>query len=144
MIEKIQPPHPRQVGVRVGYDETFAHRLIAGSDAIVVPSRFEPCGLTQLYGLRYGTLPVVRRVGGLADTVVDADAEAVASGRATGFVFDAATPGALDAALQRAAAAFARKPLWHGLMQQAMAQDFSWQGAAVQYMALYKSSQNGG
>ena len=136
--------HPRQVGVRVGYDEAFAHRLIAGSDAIVVPSRFEPCGLTQLYGLRYGTLPVVRRVGGLADTVVDADDEALVSGRATGFVFDAATPGALDAALQRAAAAFARKPLWHGLMQQAMAQDFSWQGAAVQYMALYKSSQNGG
>ena len=134
---------PSQAAVRIGYDEAFAHRLIAGSDAIVVPSRFEPCGLTQLYGLRYGTLPVVRRVGGLADTVVDADAEALASGRATGFVFDAATPGALDAALQRAAAAYARKPLWHGLMQQAMAQDFSWQGAAVQYMALYKSSQTG-
>ncbi|MDP3823511.1 MAG: glycogen synthase GlgA [Burkholderiales bacterium] len=134
--------HPAEVAVRIGYDEAFAHRLIAGSDAIVVPSRFEPCGLTQLYGLRYGTLPVVRRVGGLADTVVDADDAAVASGRATGFVFDAATPGALDAALQRAAAAFARKPLWHGLMRQAMAQDFSWQGAAVQYMALYKSIQN--
>jgi len=129
--------HPRQVGVRIGYDEAFAHRLIAGSDAIVVPSRFEPCGLTQLYGLRYGTLPVVRRVGGLADTVVDASEEAVAAGRATGFAFDAATPGALDAALQRAAAAFARKPLWHALMQRAMAQDFSWDGAAALYMALY-------
>ena len=133
--------HPRQVAVRIGYDEVFAHRLIAGSDAIVVPSRFEPCGLTQLYGLRYGTLPVVRRVGGLADTVVDAGVEAAGSGRATGFVFDAATPGALDTALQRAATAFARKPLWQGLMQRAMAQDFSWQGAAVQYMALYKASQ---
>ncbi len=132
--------HPRQVGVRIGYDEAFAHRLIAGSDAIVVPSRFEPCGLTQLYGLRYGTLPVVRRVGGLADTVVDASEEAVAAGRATGFVFDAATPAALDAALQRAEAAFTRRPLWQGLMQQAMAQDFSWQGAAAQYLALYKSS----
>jgi starch synthase len=132
--------HPRQVAVRIGYDEAFAHRLIAGSDAIVVPSRFEPCGLTQLYGLRYGTLPVVRRVGGLADTVVDASEEAVAAGRATGFAFDAATPGALDAALQRAASAFARKPLWQGLMRRAMAQDFSWQGAAAQYMALYESS----
>jgi starch synthase len=123
--------HPRQVAVRIGYDEAFAHRLIAGSDAIVVPSRFEPCGLTQLYGLRYGTLPVVRRV--------DASEEAVAAGRATGFAFDAATPGALDAALQRAAGAFARKPLWHGLMRCAMAQDFSWQGAAAQYQALYGS-----
>jgi starch synthase len=135
--------HPAQVAVRIGYDEAFAHRLIAGSDAIVVPSRFEPCGLTQLYGLRYGTLPVVRRVGGLADTVVDASAEAVAAARATGFVFDAATPAALAAALQRAANAYARKPLWRGLMQSAMAQDFSWRGAAEQYVALYKGLQTG-
>jgi starch synthase len=132
--------HPRQVGVRIGYDEALAHRLIAGSDVIVVPSRFEPCGLIQLYGLRYGTLPVVRRVGGLADTVVDASEEAVAAGRATGFAFDAATTGALDAVLQRAAAAFARKPLWQSLMQRAMAQDFSWEGAAARYMALYGTS----
>jgi starch synthase len=136
--------HAGQVAVRIGYDEAFAHRLIAGSDAIVVPSRFEPCGLTQLYGLRYGTLPVVRRVGGLADTVVDATAEAITAGRATGFAFDAATPGALDAALLRAAAAFARKPLWQGLMQRAMAQDFSWPSAAAQYMALYKSTLGSG
>ena len=134
--------HPAQVAVRIGYDEAFAHRLIAGCDAIVVPSRFEPCGLTQLYGLRYGSLPVVRRVGGLADTVVDATADAITADRATGFAFDAATPGALDAALLRAAAAFARKPLWQSLMQRAMAQDFSWPGAAIQYMALYKSSLN--
>ena len=132
--------HPRQVAVRIGYDEAFAHRLIAGSDAIVVPSRFEPCGLTQLYGLRYGTLPVVRRVGGLADTVVDASDDNMAAGRATGFAFDAATPAALDAALQRAAKAFARKPLWQALKHRAMAQDFSWQGAAAQYLALYKST----
>ena len=136
--------HVGQVAVRIGYDEAFAHRLIAGSDAIVVPSRFEPCGLTQLYGLRYGTLPVVRSVGGLADTVVDATAEAITADRATGFAFDAATPGALDAALLRAAAAFARKPLWQSLMQRAMAQDFSWPGAAAQYMALYKSSLDSG
>ena len=136
--------HAGQVAVRIGYDEAFAHRLIAGSDAIVVPSRFEPCGLTQLYGLRYGTLPVVRRVGGLADTVVDATAEAITADRATGFAFDAATPGALDAALLRAAAAFARKPLWQSLMQRAMAQDFSWPGAATQYMGLYKSSLDSG
>ena len=132
--------HPGQVAVRIGYDEAFAHRLIAGSDAIVVPSRFEPCGLTQLYGLRYGTLPVVRRVGGLADTVVDAGDGLVANELATGFAFDAATPLALDAALQRAAAAFARQPQWQSLMQRAMAQDFSWQGAAAKYLDLYKGS----
>jgi len=134
--------HPRQVAVRIGYDEALAHRLIAGSDAIVVPSRFEPCGLTQLYGLRYGTLPVVRRVGGLADTVADATEDAVAADRATGFVFDAATSAALDGALQRAATAFARQPLWQGLMQRAMAQDFSWHGAAAHYMDLYEGVVN--
>jgi starch synthase len=128
---------PRSVAVRIGYDEAFAHRLIAGADAIVVPSRFEPCGLTQLYGLRYGTLPVVRRVGGLADTVVDASDEAVHGGRATGFVFDAATPEALDVALQRAIDAFAKPRWWKQLVGSAMTQDFSWDGAARNYLALY-------
>jgi starch synthase len=84
--------HPGRVHVHIGYDEARAHRLIAGADAIAVPSRFEPCGLTQMYGLRYGTLPIVRRVGGLADTVVDADEAALAAGTATGFSFGAATP----------------------------------------------------
>ena len=131
--------HKGSVAVRIGYDEPFAHRLIAGADAIVVPSRFEPCGLTQLYGLRYGTLPVVRRVGGLADTVVDAHPEAIAAGKATGFVFDAATPAALDAALKRANEAFARPQQWKQLMGAAMAKDFSWRGAAQHYLALYES-----
>ena len=129
--------HPGQVAVRIGYDEALAHRIVAGSDAIMVPSRFEPCGLTQLYGLRYGTLPVVRRVGGLADTVVDAGADAVAADLATGFSFDTASPGALEHALHRAIEAFAQPPLWRQLMLRAMAQDYSWGGAARQYMALY-------
>jgi starch synthase len=128
-----------QVGVRIGYDEAFAHRLVGGADAILVPSRFEPCGLTQLYGLRYGTLPVVRRVGGLADTVVDATEEAVKADRATGFSFDAATPAALDGALQRATAVYAQPQLWRQMMLRAMAQDFSWRGAAQKYMTLYRS-----
>ena len=130
--------HRGTVAVRIGYDEAFAHRLIAGADAILVPSRFEPCGLTQLYGLRYGTLPVVRRVGGLADTVVDASDEAVQADRATGFSFDAATPAALDAAIQRAIAAHADPARWQRLMLRAMAQDFSWSGAAQKYIALYR------
>jgi starch synthase len=130
--------NPAQVAVRVGYDEAFAHRLIGGADAILVPSRFEPCGLTQLYGLRYGTVPVVRRVGGLADTVVDATDEALADDRATGFSFDAATPAALDAAVQRAIAAYAQPVRWRALMRRGMAQDFSWRGAAQKYVALYR------
>ena len=102
LVEALQAAaraHPGRVVTRIGYDEAFAHRLIAGSDVILVPSRFEPCGLTQLYGLRYGTLPLVRRVGGLADTVVDASDAA----RATGFVFDDATTSALAGAVARAA-----------------------------------------
>ena len=130
--------HPDAVAVRIGYDEAFAHRLIAGADAILVPSRFEPCGLTQLYGLRYGTLPVVRRVGGLADTVVDASEEAVQADRATGFSFDAATPAALDIAIQRAITAYGDPARWKRLMLRAMAQDFSWGGAAQKYVALYE------
>ena len=130
---------PGAVAVRIGYDEVFAHRLIAGSDAVLVPSRFEPCGLTQLYGLAYGTLPVVRRVGGLADTVVDSTEQAVKDKRATGFVFDTANAAALTEALQRAITAYRDTKLWQALMKRAMAQDFSWNEAARQYMALYRT-----
>ena len=130
--------HPGQVAVRIGYDEAFAHRIIAGADALLVPSRFEPCGLTQLYALRYGTLPVVRRVGGLADTVVDASGAALEEGRATGFVFDEPTPAALQVALERAMDAHAQPAVWGSLVRQAMAQDFSWRGAAQRYLELYR------
>lgn len=131
--------NPGRVAVRIGYDEALAHRLIAGADAILVPSRFEPCGLTQLYGLRYGTVPIVRRVGGLADTVVDATEEAVEARRATGFVFDAPNAAALELALQRACDAFAQPQAWSRLVERGMAEDHSWQGAARKYGALYES-----
>ncbi len=130
--------HPGQVALRVGYDEALAHRVIAGADVILVPSRFEPCGLTQLYGLRYGTLPLVRRVGGLADTVVDAEEAAIREERATGFAFEAATPAALEGAIERAVRAFAQPPAWKRLIATAMAQDFSWDGSAAGYLALYR------
>ncbi|MDE2146754.1 MAG: glycogen synthase GlgA [Burkholderiales bacterium] len=133
-----QQAHPGRVQVHIGYDEARAHRLIAGADGIVVPSRFEPCGLTQMYGLRYGTLPLVRRVGGLADTVVDADGEALAQGRATGFVFDAATPGALERCVRRAIEARADAARWAALQAAAMSQPLSWQGPAQEYMSLYR------
>jgi starch synthase len=131
--------HPGRVGVRIGYDEALAHRLIAGADAIMVPSRFEPCGLTQLYGLRYGTLPLVRRVGGLADTVVDATDEAMRKGLATGFAFDAATPAALEAAIARLIQVYGQPEAWSRLMRSAMTRDFSWSEAASKYLALYQS-----
>ncbi|MCX7272691.1 MAG: glycogen synthase GlgA [Burkholderiales bacterium] len=130
--------HPGQVGVKIGYDEVMAHRMIAGADLILLPSRFEPCGLTQLYGLRYGTLPLVRRVGGLADTVDDATDSALAQGHATGFVFDAATPAALEAAMARAISLYRQPDRWRAMMRSAMARDFSWSGAAAHYLDLYR------
>lgn len=130
--------HPGQVAVNIGYDEVRAHRLMAGADMIVVPSRFEPCGLTQLYGLRYGTLPLVRRVGGLADTVVDATPQSLADGTATGFAFDHADPAELAAALRRAMAVWMQPAVWRQMTDTAMAQDFSWQGPAREYASLYE------
>jgi starch synthase len=129
--------HPGRVQVHVGYDEARAHRLVAGADVIAVPSRFEPCGLTQLYGLRYGTLPLVRRVGGLADTVTDADEAALAQGRATGFAFDAASPRALLQAAARALALWRDPPTWQAMMRRGMGQPLSWRQPAQQYLALY-------
>ena len=130
--------HPGRVQVFVGYDETRAHRLIAGADGILVPSRFEPCGLTQMYGLRYGTLPIVRRVGGLADTVTDATPQALAAGKATGFVFDAATPAALERCVRQALSLRAQPGVWAGMMATGMGQSLSWAGPASQYEALYR------
>jgi starch synthase len=130
--------HAGRVAVHLGYDEAMAHRVIAGSDVVLVPSRFEPCGLTQLYGLRYGSLPLVRRVGGLADTVVDADEVSIQEQRATGFAFDLATPVALEAAIQRAVGLYAQPATWQTLMRRAMVQSHAWSDAAEQYMNLYR------
>ena len=127
-----------EVAVRLGYDEAFAHQMIAGADAILVPSRFEPCGLTQLYGLRYGTVPVVRRVGGLADTVVDAGQAAAVDDNATGFRFGHASVEALEGAIRRAIVRYRQNTQWQRLMLRGMAQDFSWSSAAEKYMALYR------
>ena len=111
----------------------------AGADVILVPSRFEPCGLTQLYALRYGTLPLVRRVGGLADTVVDANAASLAEGKATGFAFEEDSPQALMSVALRAIDLLRQQQLWQRMMRQAMAEDFSWEAAARQYVALYRT-----
>jgi starch synthase len=129
--------HPKSVSVRIGYDEAQAHRIIAGCDVIAVPSRFEPCGLTQLYALRYGTLPLVRAAGGLADTVTDTNDETLRNGRATGFVFREATSHALGQRLREACQLYADEPRWQAVQTSGMAADFSWHKAAEEYAALY-------
>ncbi len=128
--------YPNQVAIRIGYDEGFAHKIMAGIDAIVVPSRFEPGGLTQLYGLRYGAIPIVRNVGGLANTVVDN----ASSEQGTGYVFENANSDELTKALQMALQHYTEQPkAWRALMERAMAQEFSWAQSALQYQKLYHS-----
>lgn len=130
--------HPQAVSVRIGYDEAYAHRIFSATDVTLVPSRFEPCGLTQMYGLKYGSLPLVHRVGGLADTVVDCALEHLADGTANGFVFNEFTPKALERAMCRAMALFARPAEWRSVRQRAMQQPLGWDKAAAQYVALYR------
>jgi starch synthase len=130
--------YPGQVGVQIGYHEAFSHRIMGGADVIMVPSRFEPCGLTQLYGLKYGTLPLVRRTGGLADTVNDSSLENLADGIASGFVFEDSNAWSLLRAIRRAFVLWSRPSLWRYVQRQAMAMDFSWQVAAVAYRDLYQ------
>lgn len=131
--------HPDSVATVIGYDEPLAHRLQAGADSIIVPSRFEPCGLTQLYGLRYGTLPLVSRVGGLADTVIDANEAALRDGVATGFQFAPVTTDALSIAISRVVELHADRAAWQRVQRRAMTRDVSWELAAGSYRALYDS-----
>ena len=126
-----------RIAVRIGFDNTLAHLIEAGADAFLMPSRFEPCGMNQMYSQRYGTPPIVRRTGGLADTVVDCTPATLANGTASGFVFVDATADALLVAAQRAAAAFREPSTWRALQRNAMARDFSWAAAARRYADVY-------
>jgi starch synthase len=128
--------HPGRVGCVIGYDETLAHQIQAGADALLVPSRFEPCGLTQLCALRYGAVPVVARAGGLADTVIDANEAALAAGVATGVQFG---PGELDAGLRRTAALWHTPERWRQLQRNGLASDVSWRRPAAHYAGVYRS-----
>lgn len=130
--------NPDSIFVQIGYDESFAHTLIGAADVIFVPSRFEPCGLTQLYGLKYGTLPLVRRVGGLADTVRDTSLENLDDDSATGFVFDDFSVDGVKTALRRAFALYKRRADWRQVQARAMAQHFGWDDSAEQFSTLYK------
>jgi len=135
-LKDIAAHFPSQISVNLGFDKSLAHKIIAGVDMFLIPSKYEPCGLTQMYSLKYGTLPIVRNTGGLADTIIDADLE---TGKGTGFKFDAYAPDALWETIKRALLCYQEhKTVWHSLMQQAMACDFSWERSARDYFALYE------
>lgn len=129
--------NPRQVAVRIGYSERLSHRMQAGGDILLMPSRSEPCGLTQFYAFRYGTLPLVHRTGGLADSVVDSSYDTLMTGEANGFVFDQPTAGALQWAIERAVALFRQPEQWRRVCAAAVAEDFGWRASGEKYRDLY-------
>ena len=131
--------HPGRIGVSIGYNEPMSHLMQAGCDAIIIPSRFEPCGLTQLYGLRYGCVPIVARTGGLNDTVIDANHAALAAKVATGIQFAPITETGMLQAIRRAMHLYADRKLWTQLQKQGMKSDVSWEKSAERYAALYSS-----
>jgi len=127
---------PERVGVHVGYDERRAHLIEGGADIFMMPSRFEPCGLNQMYSLRYGTVPVVRAVGGLVDTVRPYDPR---NGQGTGFLFSDYAPWALRDSLQAAVHLYRSNPSgWARLQRNGMRKDFSWDRSAAEYVRVYK------
>lgn len=130
--------HPGRIAVNIGYSEELAHLIHGGSDAIIQPSRFEPCGLTQLYGLRYGSIPVVSRTGGLAETVIDANDAAINAQVATGFQFHPVTTEGLCHAIRRTIDAYGNPRQWQQLQTQAMKARFSWERSASHYAALFR------
>jgi starch synthase len=138
-LKSVAEANPGNMAVVLAYDESLAHRIEAGADIFLMPSLFEPCGLNQLYSLRYGTLPLVREVGGLADTVMDCNPQTLADGSATGFVFQRPEAGELLACLSRATSLWYDKDTWRQLQLTAMSQEFSWQQSAQRYLELYNS-----
>jgi starch synthase len=138
VLEELQARYPDQLGLFLGFDECLAHQIEAGADIYLMPSQYEPSGLNQLYSLRYGTVPVVRTTGGLADTIVDCTPETLAAGTATGFRFLAYTPAAFLEALGRALALFlGDRAAWLKLVRTGMQQDWSWDRSAREYNQLY-------
>jgi starch synthase len=135
-LQQAAEQHHLQVAVHIGFDESLAHQIEAGADAFLMPSRFEPCGLNQMYSQAYGTPPIVRATGGLADSVVDHDAD---PGAGTGFVFADASSDALLQAMQRAMHVYRDKPAWRALQQRGMQRNFGWDASARRYVALYEA-----
>jgi starch synthase len=138
-FHKIAANYPGSVAIEIGYHERLPHRLLAGADILLHPSRFEPCGLVPIYAMRYGTIPLIRKTGGMADTVVDATAKAIQQHRATGLSFDEVSPRALIECAQRAHALYRQPVAWRKIQQNAMRQDFSWRRAANAYLDVYRA-----
>lgn len=136
-LRDLAAEHPDAVAVRLEFDEGLAHRIEAGADIFLMPSRFEPCGLNQMYSQRYGTPPLVHRCGGLADSVTDTDEPALEADGATGFVFGPATEMAFIEALERALAYFGQPEQWRRIQRAGMVRDFSWQASAARYLEIY-------
>ena len=137
-LSELAQRFPAALAVKVGYDEELAHQVLAGADILIAPARFEPCGLTQMYALRYGTVPIVSRVGGLRETVIDAGADALEDTTATGFVFEERTLSGFLAGVDRALAAFRTTAVWRVLQRNAMVVDFSWDSPAMKYHKVYE------
>jgi starch synthase len=133
LFRHVSRDRPDRVAARIGFDERLAHRIEAGADLFLMPSRFEPCGLNQMYSLRYGTVPVVRAVGGLEDTVEDFDGHQ----RGTGFKFREYHPAAMMTALRRALDVFRDGRAWQGIVSRGMELDFSWDASAARYESLF-------
>ena len=134
LLEDLASANPGRVGVKIAYEKALAHRIIAGADIFLMPSRYEPCGLEQLYGLKYGTVPLVRATGGLDDTVIDVIGDPEGG---TGFQFSNYSPEALLEAMAAAVRLFKDKATWEGLMKRGMSQDYSWARAAAEYEEIY-------
>ena len=131
--------YPDKIAITIGYDESLAHLIEAGADVFLMPSRFEPCGLNQMYSQRYGTVPIVRKTGGLADTVVDTLPETLAMQTASGIIFNEANSSSLLEAIKRAMILYSLPDAWKKIQTNAMKKDFSWQRSAEQYLALYEN-----
>ncbi len=137
-LENLAKTYPKQMSVNIGYDEKLAHQIEAAANMFLMPSKFEPCGLNQIYSMRYGTIPIVRRTGGLADTVIDATLENIKNKTATGFVFDKASSDELLLCIQRALKLFHDDKKWTSLQINGMSRDFSWNKRAEEYSLLYQ------
>ena len=137
MLQMLEREYPEKIKVNLAFDNRLAHLIEAGSDMFLMPSRFEPCGLNQLYSLKYGTIPIVRRTGGLADTIDDYDQK---TGKGTGFVFSDYSPDAMLEAICRAVGTYQNKDEWTNIMQSTMSKDFSWESSAKKYIQLYEKA----
>jgi len=136
-LREIAAEFPQQISVTLGYDESLAHQIEAGVDLFLMPSRFEPCGLTQMYSMHYGTIPIVRKTGGLADTVTNVSPSNIDNGTATGFVFELESPDVLLQTALQAMLLYRNREMWQQLQRHGMLKDFSWKHSAEEYLKLY-------